>query len=213
MKHVPALRALQSKSESSILQTRSKLCIPRNKTARPHPQFPHSCICELCVYSHDRSTCSKIGRPIVRVYKSLIDTWMWKLGTRPSSFMSGNIWFAFSVKCLCSVSRSQKYKVVQRIFILWPSSVNYCSHLFSSFHIASLVVLGTKRCLYWGRYSVALSYLLLLCIFRFGLIAANRIYCKWPTLLLPPYLAPPSYLSPISVPIARQYPLYGEKKD
>ncbi len=29
---------------------------------------------------------SRIGRPIVGIYKSLIDTWMWKLGLRPQSF-------------------------------------------------------------------------------------------------------------------------------
>ncbi len=36
---------------------------------------------------------NKIGRPIVGIYKSLTDTLMWKLRTRPSSFISGNICF------------------------------------------------------------------------------------------------------------------------
>ncbi len=41
--------------------------------------------------------------PIVGIYKSLTYTWMWKLGTRPHSFISGNICFEFSVQCICSV--------------------------------------------------------------------------------------------------------------
>jgi hypothetical protein len=40
----------------NTLHTRSGLCIPKNETARPRSQFPHSCICERFVYSHDLST-------------------------------------------------------------------------------------------------------------------------------------------------------------
>jgi hypothetical protein len=39
--------------------------------------------------------------PIVWIYKSLTDIWMWKLGTRPCSFISGNSCFEFSVHCIC----------------------------------------------------------------------------------------------------------------
>ncbi len=46
---------------------------------------------------------SRIGRPIMgNLYKSLTDTWMWKLGLRLHNFFSGNICFEFSVLCLCS---------------------------------------------------------------------------------------------------------------
>ncbi len=38
-------------------------------------------------------------------YNSLTDTCMWKLGTRPRSFISGNICFEFLVQCLCSVGK------------------------------------------------------------------------------------------------------------
>jgi hypothetical protein len=38
------------------LQRRSDLCIPSNETARPRSQFPHSCICERWIDSHDRSS-------------------------------------------------------------------------------------------------------------------------------------------------------------
>ncbi len=45
---------------------------------------------------------SRIGRPIVRIYKSLPDACMWKLGLRPRYSFSGNICFEISVFCLCS---------------------------------------------------------------------------------------------------------------
>jgi hypothetical protein len=44
--------------------------------------------------------CSKIGGPIVGIYKSLTETWMWKLGTSPRSFISGEKyvnWILFAV--------------------------------------------------------------------------------------------------------------------
>ncbi len=46
-------------------------------------QFPHSWVCERFtvyiprIYPH--VSCSRIGRSIVGIYKSLTDTWMWKL--------------------------------------------------------------------------------------------------------------------------------------
>ncbi len=44
---------------------------------------------------------SKIGGPIVGTNKSITDTWMLKLGTRPSvRFISENICFKFSVQCI-----------------------------------------------------------------------------------------------------------------
>ena len=47
--------------------------IPRKGIVRPQSPFPHSCVCERCIYSQDRSAYST-------------DTWMWKLGRRPSNF-------------------------------------------------------------------------------------------------------------------------------
>ncbi len=62
----------------------------------------------VSVYSQDRSvhifSYSRKGRPIVGIYKSLTDTWIWKSGLRPrtrNSF-SKNICLEFSVVCLCS---------------------------------------------------------------------------------------------------------------
>ncbi len=45
-----------------------------------------------------------VCEPIVGIYKSLTDTRMGELGTRPHSFISGNICFEFSVQCICSVA-------------------------------------------------------------------------------------------------------------
>ncbi len=59
--------------------------IPRKGIVRPQSQFPHSCVCQRFIYSHDRSAYSPAGNigPIMGIYKSFTDTWMWKLGLRP----------------------------------------------------------------------------------------------------------------------------------
>jgi hypothetical protein len=46
---------------------------------------------------------SRIGRPMVEIYKSLTDAWMWKLGLRPPRYSSsGNVskyrYFVFAVQ-------------------------------------------------------------------------------------------------------------------
>ncbi len=38
------------------LQGKFHLCIPFLGIARPQSQFPHSCVCEQFIYSHDQST-------------------------------------------------------------------------------------------------------------------------------------------------------------
>ncbi len=37
---------------------------------------------------------------------------MYKLGTRPRSFISGNICFEFSVQCICSVVQFQEHYII-----------------------------------------------------------------------------------------------------
>ncbi len=66
--------------------------IPRKGIARPQSQFPHSCFYMSDLYI------SKLGLPIgcrkymdrlLGIYKSLTDTWMWKLlGLRPRKSFS-----------------------------------------------------------------------------------------------------------------------------
>jgi hypothetical protein len=64
-------------------------------------------VCMWTIYIYPGSvhifSCSRIGRPIMGIYKSLTDTWLWKLGLRPCNSFPGNIRFEFSVLCLCSV--------------------------------------------------------------------------------------------------------------
>ncbi len=66
--------------------------IPRKVIARPQSQYPHSCVCDGFIYSQDQSAYSAAGKYVDRslwIYKSLTDTWMWKLGLRPRNFFSG----------------------------------------------------------------------------------------------------------------------------
>jgi hypothetical protein len=69
------------------------------------PNFPiHVSVSDLYIPSIcPHISCSRIGRSIVVIYKSLTDTWMWKLGLWPRNSFSGNICFKFSVLVLCSV--------------------------------------------------------------------------------------------------------------
>ncbi len=50
------------------------------------------CICEKFIYFHDQSAfcCREICGPILGKYKSLTDTWMWKLGLRPRNSQKRN---------------------------------------------------------------------------------------------------------------------------
>ncbi len=68
--------------------------IPRKWIARPQSQFPHSCVCEQFIYSHNRPANSAAGNtvcgPILRKYKSLT-TWTWKLRLRSRNSQKRNI--------------------------------------------------------------------------------------------------------------------------
>ncbi len=90
-------------SYSITLQRQFRLYISFLGIARPQPQFPLACVCEIPRIDPHISS-SRKGRPIVEIYNSLTDTWMWKLGLRPRYSFSGNICFKFSAFCLCSAS-------------------------------------------------------------------------------------------------------------
>ncbi len=105
-----------SDDERYTLQRKSNLCIPFMGIARPQSQFPHSCVCERCIYSQDRSTYflqQNRQTDHGNGNKSLSDTWMWKLRLRPHNSYSVNICFEFSVLCLCSVMprHQEKYRL------------------------------------------------------------------------------------------------------
>jgi hypothetical protein len=55
-------------------------------------------------------SCSRMG-PIVRIYKSLTDTCMWKVGLWPRNSFSGNICFQFLALVLCSVGEGNNLSI------------------------------------------------------------------------------------------------------
>ncbi len=69
------------------------------------PNFAiHVSVSDLYISTIGPPICgNKIWGPILGIYKSLTDTWMWKLGIRPRSFISGNICsnFRYSVFAVC----------------------------------------------------------------------------------------------------------------
>jgi hypothetical protein len=56
-------------------------------------------------------SCSRIGRSIVGIFKSLTDTWMWKLGLWPCNSFSGNIciWIFGIASLHCEVAPETWY--------------------------------------------------------------------------------------------------------
>jgi len=83
-------------------------------------------------------SCSRIDRPIVRMYKSLTDTWMWKLRLWPRNSFSGNIFFEFPVLCLCSVaiffvcSKSFETVPVKTVHYLTKTSVYLYNRMYEN---------------------------------------------------------------------------------
>ncbi len=93
-----------------------KTNIPRNETALSHSQTHiHVSVIDLYIPTVSPQTqCSKIGAPIMGIYKSLKDTWMEKLGSRPRSFIDGNICFEFSVQCAGAQTLGQQLRAQLR---------------------------------------------------------------------------------------------------
>jgi hypothetical protein len=75
------------------MQRKSYLYIVYLGIARLQSQFPHSCACDRFVSVHIFPAAE---------YKSLTDTWMWKLRLWPRNSFPENICFEFSVLVLCS---------------------------------------------------------------------------------------------------------------
>jgi hypothetical protein len=87
---------------SYILQTATKIRFMYSQKWHCAASFPISTFIYLWkIYTFPRSFllfCASNRGPIVGIYKSLRETWMWKLGTRPHSFISGNICFEFFLR-------------------------------------------------------------------------------------------------------------------
>jgi hypothetical protein len=96
--------------------------IPRKGISGPQSQFPHSCVCERNIYSHDGSAflLEEICGPILGLYKSITDTRMWKLGLRPRNSQKRNT--VYKQNCRCSVF--QTYSIIQYLQYQsrWPST-------------------------------------------------------------------------------------------
>ncbi len=83
--------------------------ISRKGITRPQSQYPHPCVCERFMYSHDRSAYSAAGKNVDRSlgkYKTLTGTWMWKLGLRCRNFQKSGIFVAVNLKGIFSRKNS-----------------------------------------------------------------------------------------------------------
>ncbi len=76
--------------------------VPRKGIARPQSQFPHSCVCERFIYSHNRPAYSAARKYLDRYWKYInrsqtheCGNWDWG---RRNSF-SGNTNMGFSLQC------------------------------------------------------------------------------------------------------------------
>ncbi len=91
--------------------------IPRKGITRPQSQFPHSCVCERFIYSHDGSAYSAAGKYVDRSWEYInrsqpheCGIWDW---CRASSFLGLHKWHSVAV---CSASRN----------VLVPSLLSPC---------------------------------------------------------------------------------------
>ncbi len=86
--------------KDTILKIRNKCSQKRNCTA----SVPISTVmCVWGIYIFPRSGClfcwRKICGSILGIYKSITDTWMWKLGLRPHNPFSRNTYMGFLLQC------------------------------------------------------------------------------------------------------------------
>jgi hypothetical protein len=77
--------------------TKIPFIFPEKELCGLSPNF-HSCVCERLIHI-PRIRHIFFFRLIMGIYKSLPDTWMWKLGLTPRNSFSGNICSEYSVSC------------------------------------------------------------------------------------------------------------------
>ncbi len=106
--HNIILLFIQTATKISFMYSQKRNCVASV------PIFTFMClwaIYQIRVYSQDRSyVFLQQKRQTVRrniLYKSLTDTWMWKLGLRLRNSSSRNVCFEFSVLCFCSAVSPQ----------------------------------------------------------------------------------------------------------
>jgi hypothetical protein len=101
------------------LQRNPFYVFPEKGIARPQSQFPCSCVCERFIYFQNRPTyifpCSRIGRSLVGICKSLTDTLMLKLGLRQQRIPFLGI---FVSNFLCCVFAVQFYTPLKQSLLL-----------------------------------------------------------------------------------------------
>ncbi len=117
-----------------------RLYIPFLGIARPQPQFHiHVSVSDLYIPRiGPHISSSRKGRPIVEIYNSLTDTWIWKLGLRPRYSFSGNICFKFSAFCLCSVPWDRRGYHFNRL--IWKLDRKATKLLIMIFAYCSIVI-------------------------------------------------------------------------
>ncbi len=94
--------------------------IPRKGIARPQSQFAHSCVLYLYIPMIDLPILlQEICGPILGIYKSLTDTWMWKLWTEATQYVNGIL-----VE-VCSISPHIRYESPTKIRVSFHAVLCY----------------------------------------------------------------------------------------
>jgi hypothetical protein len=80
----------------------SKQIFPEKELRGHRSQFPHSCVCERFIYSHDRSAYSAAGKYVDRSWEYINHRHMnvGKLGLRPCNSQKRNTQMGFSLQCI-----------------------------------------------------------------------------------------------------------------
>ncbi len=86
---------------------------------------------------------SRKSRPIVQIYYSRTDTWMWKLGLRPRYSFSGNIFFQIfgilSLQCVPQSPPSPSFHFPPHLHLLSYISIALHLHLLPLFYRVSQI--------------------------------------------------------------------------
>jgi len=94
------MRQWRSTGYTAKTQYRNKYSQKRNCAASV-PIFTFVCRWAINMFTQSFCLfcCRKICGLILGIYKSLIDTWMWKLELRPRNSFSGNTYMEFLLQC------------------------------------------------------------------------------------------------------------------